>query len=107
MADPFQEIALGGGTTADLFLLRYSEDGSLLSVEAENEVRQRLAVSSDVFLFSHGWNNIFDQALDRYRGFIAGYGEQGQESPSATRSPRRWRWPLGWCTSPVSRTSTP
>ncbi|MFI2507366.1 hypothetical protein [Streptomyces sp. NPDC018972] len=71
-----QQVALGGGATADLFLLRYGKDGSLLSVKAEEEIRSRLSASTDVFLFSHGWNNIFQKALDRYRGFIVGYSGQ-------------------------------
>ncbi|MCC9711839.1 hypothetical protein E4N62_45500 [Streptomyces sp. MNU76] len=73
-----QTVALAGGATADLFLLRYDSDGTLLSVETEKKVKRALATSSDVFLFSHGWNNVFQTALDRYRSFITGYAGQGQ-----------------------------
>ncbi|MFG2974377.1 hypothetical protein ACGFYY_15460 [Streptomyces sp. NPDC048331] len=76
MSGSFQQITLDGGLQADLFLLRYDEDGRLLSPRAEEELKQRLPGVTDVYLFSHGWNNVFDQALERYRSFVNGYMEQ-------------------------------
>ncbi|MEU7727525.1 hypothetical protein AB0B78_20150 [Streptomyces sp. NPDC040724] len=76
MSGSFQQITLDGGAQADFFLLRYDEDGRLLSPKAEEELKRRLPGTSDVFLFSHGWNNVFAKALERYRSFINGYMEQ-------------------------------
>ncbi|MYS84823.1 hypothetical protein [Embleya scabrispora] len=79
MSGPFQQFPLDGGSTADLYLLRYDQDGGLRSPLAEQEIKDRLAGVGDVFLFSHGWNNVFAQALDRYRGFIGGFIAQRQQ----------------------------
>ncbi|WP_331767475.1 hypothetical protein [Embleya sp. NBC_00896] len=79
MSGPFQQFPLDGGPTADLYLLRYGQDGRLRSPLAEQEIKDRLAGVSDVFLFSHGWNNIFAQALARYRSFITGFIDQRQK----------------------------
>jgi hypothetical protein len=76
---PFQQVPIGGGATADLYLLRYDGKGRLRSPLTELQLKQSLGGVSDVFLFSHGWNNIFATALDRYRDFIAGYGRQRQQ----------------------------
>ncbi|MGW9213687.1 hypothetical protein ACWGR4_42945 [Embleya sp. NPDC055664] len=79
MSGPFQQFPLEGGSTADLYLLRYDRDGGLRSPVAEQEIKGRLAGVSDVFLFSHGWNNVFAQALDRYRSFVNGFIEQRRQ----------------------------
>ncbi|TPQ22492.1 hypothetical protein [Streptomyces sporangiiformans] len=75
-AGPFQQIRLDDGSTTDLFILRYGANGQLLSPQTAEILRNSLVDSSDVFIFSHGWNNTFSTALERYRGFILGYQEQ-------------------------------
>jgi hypothetical protein len=74
---PFEQIDVGGGRSADLYLLRYEADGSLISHEAQAGFVEALAGSTDVFFFSHGWNNSFDAAAASYRRFIKGYASQG------------------------------
>ncbi|MEY9842681.1 hypothetical protein [Streptacidiphilus sp. EB103A] len=76
MTAPFQRVSLDDGTTADLFLLRYDKKGRLRSPVAEERLKEGFSRTSDVFLFSHGWNNTFDTALARYRDFISGYAGQ-------------------------------
>ena len=76
---PFQQIPIGGGATADLYLLRYDDKGRLRSPLHRAPAEGFSCGISDVFLFSHGWNNIFAEALERYRGFIAGYVQQRQQ----------------------------
>ena len=76
---PFQQIPIDGGATADLYLLRYDDAGRLRSPLTETQLKGSLAGISDVFLFSHGWNNIFATALDRYRSFITGYIQQRRQ----------------------------
>lgn len=70
---PYQTFTVGPGMTADLFLLRYGNDGQLRSPQTDQLLRNVVGEASDVFLFSHGWNNVFAEALDRYRDFIQGY----------------------------------
>jgi hypothetical protein len=76
---PFQQISIGGGATAPLYLLRYDDEGRLRSPQTEQLLRDSLDGVSDVFLFAHGWNNIFAQALERYRSFSSGYIDQRRQ----------------------------
>jgi hypothetical protein len=74
---PFEQVDIGGGRPADLYLLRYAADGSLISKQSQEGLVQSLAGRTDVFFFSHGWNNTFDAAAGAYRRFITGYVSQG------------------------------
>jgi hypothetical protein len=76
---PFQQIPIGGGATADLYLLRYDDGGRLRSPRTEAQLKGSLGGMSDVFVLSHGWNNIPVTALERYRDFITGYIQQRQQ----------------------------
>jgi hypothetical protein len=86
VSGPFEKVDVGGGRSADLFLLRFDTDGSLISPEAAAGVLDAVAASTDVFFFSHGWNNTFDVAAGNYRQFIQGYAAQGS-GPGATNRP--------------------
>lgn len=70
---PFKTFEIGGGKRADLYLLRFAEDGSRQSPQTEQLLRNAIRGASDVFLFSHGWNNTFDAASHAYEQFINGY----------------------------------
>lgn len=74
---PFEQVQVGGGRTLDLYILRFSADGTLLSPLAQQHLLDNLSKYNEVFLFSHGWNNTFDDALARYHDFIGGFIEQG------------------------------
>jgi hypothetical protein len=77
MAGPFEQVQVGGGHVVDLYLLRFSDDGRLLSPQAQRHLVDHLGDYTEVFLFSHGWNNNFNDALAHYRDFIKGFGGQG------------------------------
>jgi hypothetical protein len=76
---PFQQFPLGNGGNADLYLLRYGDDGRLRSPQTEQILKNSLGGVTDVFVFSHGWNTIFDTAVANYREFIAGYMQLRQK----------------------------
>ncbi len=73
---PFKTFGIGGGRSADLYLLRFGEDGALQSPQTDQLLRETLGGVSDVFLFSHGWNNTFEAAASNYEQFINGYIQQ-------------------------------
>jgi hypothetical protein len=75
---PYEHYDIGDGVVADLYLLRYDEHGRLQSPQTEQLLRTAISEqpASDVFLFSHGWNNTFEVAAKRYRDFITGYMRQ-------------------------------
>jgi hypothetical protein len=77
MAGPFEQVQIGRGRTVDLYLLRFSADGTLLSALAQQHLIDQLGDHNEVFHFSHGWNNTFDDALSRCRNFIDGFVPQG------------------------------
>ena len=74
---PFDTVDLGGGTSTGLYLLRYDTDGSLLSPRTQGKLLEELPHVSDVFVFSHGWNNDFAVAAKNYKRFIQGFVQQG------------------------------
>lgn len=76
---PHESFPFAPGRAADLYLLRFGADGSLRSPQTAEAFRRRLTGATDVFVFSHGWNNTFDVALNRYRSFITGFMRQRQE----------------------------
>jgi hypothetical protein len=84
---PFMQLDIGGGTTADVFLLRFGPAGEALSPRTEQILKDSLPGITDVFLFSHGWNNTFEDAAGNYRQFIDGYMAQHALTPAAARPP--------------------
>jgi hypothetical protein len=79
VAGPFTTFEIGDGKRADLYLLRYDTDGRALSPQTDQMFRSSLAGVTDVFVFSHGWNNTFEAASRNYRQFIEGYIGQRAE----------------------------
>jgi hypothetical protein len=82
---PYERLRVSGGGFADFYLLRYGADGALLSPQTGKILGGALAGVTDVFLFSHGWNNTFDAAASRYKQFIAGYVSQSVGSKPGYR----------------------
>jgi pimeloyl-ACP methyl ester carboxylesterase len=82
----YESFDLGGGRSADLYLLRFGRDGQPLSPRTGRILADELARATDVFVVSHGWNNTFDDAAQNYRRFITGYigqrAEFGLPTPS-------------------------
>jgi hypothetical protein len=76
MIGPAEQISIGGGKSADLYLLRFDEHGRLQSPQTAQLAVEAAKSASDVFFFSHGWNNIYIDALTRYRDFTAGFVAQ-------------------------------
>lgn len=76
---PYLQYDISDGVTGDFYLLRYADDGRLLSPQTERTLKGKLAGISDVFLFSHGWNNTFADAAKRYRDFIHGFMKETAE----------------------------
>lgn len=78
MVGPYTKVNLGEGREVDLFLLRFDADGGLLSPQTRDLITSSLKTDgySDVFVFSHGWNNNFKVASEKYLTFIKGYAAQ-------------------------------
>lgn len=95
------DIPLPDGSSVELFLLRFSKDGTLLSPQTAAMAAERARGASDVYVFSHGWNNVFADARAEYTEFIQGYIAQREEFRIAV--PVDYRpvligiiWPATW-----------
>ena len=56
---PYEQISLIGGGSAPFYLLRYDGDGRLNSPRTEAHLRAAATPATDIFVFAHGWNNVF------------------------------------------------
>src|SRR5712691_10819744 len=109
--DPYREIELGD-TTLPLWVVPFDTQGVCKGPETRRELVAGVArgTYTDVFLFSHGWNNTFDRAIERYERFITGYHHLAQSNGLRQPSPYRpllagIHWPsidlvLPWETAP-------
>jgi hypothetical protein len=73
MIGPVAQIPAGDGSFVDLYLLRFGKDGKLESRETAKLAVKAATEASDVFVFSHGWNNIYGDALRNYTQFAKGF----------------------------------
>ncbi len=73
---PFEKIPYALDKSVDLYLLRFDRSGNLLSPASLEALLKTVGDYTDVFMFSHGWNNIFSVAVERYKQFAAKYIDQ-------------------------------
>ncbi|MET0716475.1 MAG: hypothetical protein ABWY57_16335 [Mycetocola sp.] len=68
--DPRGFIAMEGGDKAPYFIIPFDERGSCVGPRAQEELIRQSADATDVYLFSHGWNNDWSGATSLYRRFV-------------------------------------
>ena len=88
MPTPYREVDLGDATLP-LWVVRFDERGVCVDPRARRSLVTEVAGGgyTDVFVFSHGWNNTFERATDRYERFLAGYHLLAQTHGLAHPSP--------------------
>lgn len=71
-AGPHEQIDLGGGQKAPLYIIPFDKDGLCTGPQTRKALVEAVKSGgfSDVFLFSHGWNNDWPTATERYRAFF-------------------------------------
>jgi hypothetical protein len=74
-AGPFEYIQINGANQAPLYLIQFDKKGRCEAPLTRLELIKAIASGefTDIHIFSHGWNNIFKEALERYRSFFSGY----------------------------------
>jgi pimeloyl-ACP methyl ester carboxylesterase len=64
-----QSIELHTGASAPFYALRFDADGRTMGPKTRQHLVDALGTFTDVYLFSHGWNNDWDTALKSYLKF--------------------------------------
>jgi hypothetical protein len=72
---PYDRLPTDGGQTVPLYLITFDKRGRCQSpltlARVLDEVKN--GAYTDVHIFSHGWNNVFKDAVSLYRNFFARY----------------------------------
>lgn len=79
MIGPATTLQLDGGKTANLYLIRFGKDGRLESTKTAQLALEEAHTATDVYVFSHGWNTVYGDALEDYEAFARGFIEQRQK----------------------------
>jgi pimeloyl-ACP methyl ester carboxylesterase len=82
---PYREVDVAGGGKAPFYVIPFDEDGVCTGPVTRQHLLEALGQGSytDVFLFSHGWNNTWPSAITRYEGFISGFAGTRAQYPLA------------------------
>lgn len=88
---PYDEIALPDGSRAPWYLIPFDKRGVCTAPQTRADLveKARAGAFTDLFLFSHGWNNDFATANGRYRAFIERF--QGLRQRFALSLPQPYR----------------
>ena len=82
---PYREVDVAGGGKAPFYVIPFDEDGVCTGPVTRQHLLDTLGQRSytDVFLFSHGWNNTWPSAIKRYEDFISGFAGTRAQYPLA------------------------
>lgn len=74
-AGPYRQIHLNDGTQCPLYIIPFDKHGTCIGPRTRQHLVDAVKQGdySDVFLFSHGWNNDWTVATSRYEHFLSGY----------------------------------
>lgn len=108
---PYETFPLQPGNSAPLYLIRFDKNGQCQSPLTLAHLLQEAGTDkyTDVHVFSHGWNNVFKDAVHLYRQFFGLYFQLRDRS--RLNDPARYRplvvgviWPSTWMVLPWEAT---
>ena len=72
---PYRTIPQGDGTAVPWYMVEFDRKGRTKAAETRAALLAEAGAGgyTDVFVFCHGWNNSWDDAVANYEAFIAGY----------------------------------
>lgn len=73
---PFKHCVSAEGKTFPYYIVPFDKDGQCEAPLTREHLLDNLGGHSDIFFFSHGWNNDWEVASARYADFIDGYIRQ-------------------------------
>lgn len=78
-AGPYRTLALANGTAIPYYIIPFDEEGRCVGPQTRRHLVEHAGGFSDIFMFSHGWNNDWTVATQRYENFIEGFMKMRQE----------------------------
>ncbi len=85
---PFRVFPQSDGTSVSWYMVEFDRKGRVKTPDTRAALLSDVAAGgyTDVFLFCHGWNNSWDDAVRNYEAFIAGYqGLQAEQRLALSR----------------------
>lgn len=72
---PFTEIGVPGGPPAPLYLIPFDKEGRCIGPKTLEHLLSAASTDrfTDLHIYSHGWNNVFREAVDLYTEFFTEY----------------------------------
>lgn len=108
---PYETFPLQSGNSAPLYLITFDKNGQCQSPLTLAHLLQEAGTGkyTDVHVFSHGWNNVFKDAVHLYREFFGIYFQLRDRLKLS--DPARYRplvvgviWPSTWMVPPWEAT---
>lgn len=80
---PYRQVSLPEGGSASVFIVPFDKDGVCSAPRTRAALIDEVSAAdpTHVFLFSHGWNNDWSNAIGRYTNFIDGFAHMRAEHP--------------------------
>ena len=75
-AGPYRTLRTAEGDSFPYYIIPFDKNGACEGPRTEQHLLDAVAGYSDIFLFSHGWNNDWSTAIKRYEDFINGFQSQ-------------------------------
>jgi hypothetical protein len=78
---PYRQVHLHDGSQCPFYIIPFDKNGVCIGPQTKQHLIEsiRQGAFTDIFLFSHGWNNDWTVATDRYEHFLSGYMNMRQE----------------------------
>jgi hypothetical protein len=78
---PYRSIPLSDGSQMPWYIIPFDREGVCEAPETRKHLMAALEAGkySDIYLFSHGWNNNWKDVTERYESFIRGYTQMRNE----------------------------
>ncbi len=75
-AGPYRTLTTVEGLAFPYYIIPFDADGQCVGPQTRQHLLDHCGEYSDVFVFSHGWNNDWTSATKRYEAFIEGFQAQ-------------------------------
>jgi hypothetical protein len=86
---PVRTVAGPGGTEAPFYVVPFDKRGVCVGPQTRDLLIEEARRATDIFVFSHGWNNVWASALQHYDAFIAEFLRlRTESSPTPARDYR-------------------